>query len=398
MSSTLSPVDPFAESPTVIHDQVDANYSHDLNLVPPIIIDSSVSNQRAVQPLVQEPQADARAMEVYENAALFPREDPNANYLNILFSPPILSHLSPSDLVYNVNSLGRNGEDIFDVHTKTFVENVSRSNPSNTDCDPEIVKAFWPARPESPARPQLWQDIAFGSSDNTFSNPGFDMMVEPAGQTPESDNGTEIDLNVDIKRRLRDLKRNISATRCNCSWDADSTCSQRYLCMNSMELFDQGLYLYTHKYQPDYPLLHLPTFDPQNTSTPLLFVMCAIGLSLLKTEEAMDFIRKTYPVCVLSPITSVSLMPSQGILNAVYIQVLHSVDGSRSINDVLSPLTLAHHMLFLFISTGVGLPFTILQVLSNLSKGTLCPEKSRLLYLHSLTVSILLDNYINSRK
>ncbi|KAJ5825694.1 hypothetical protein N7474_002832 [Penicillium riverlandense] len=208
--SRLFPVDPFAERPIVINDQVDANYSEELNSIPPVITDGFGANQRAVQPLVQGPQAAARETEVYENTALFPGEDPNANYLNILFNPPVLPHLSSSDLMYDANSLGHNGGEIFDVHTNTFVENVSRSDSRNADCALKRINTSWPARAESPTRPRLWQDVAFGSMDNIFSSPAFDMMVEPASQTPESDNGTEIDLNYDIKRRLRDLKRNIS--------------------------------------------------------------------------------------------------------------------------------------------------------------------------------------------
>ncbi|KAJ5548187.1 hypothetical protein N7513_005421 [Penicillium frequentans] len=79
--------------------------------------------------------------------------------------------------------------------------------------------------------------------------------------------------------------------------------------------------------------------------------MCMIGLSFFKTEDAVDFIRKIYP----------------GILNEVYAQLIFAAADSQTPADLLNYLVLAHHTLFLFISTG----------------GKLCPEKSRSLYLHA---------------
>jgi len=74
-------------------------------------------------------------------------------------------------------------------------------------------------------------------------------------------------------------------------------CGHEYLCINTMEVFEQGLYLYFRKYQPCYPILHSVTFNADKVSDLMLFVMCMIGLSFFKTEDAVDFIRKTYPVC-----------------------------------------------------------------------------------------------------
>jgi hypothetical protein len=59
--------------------------------------------------------------------------------------------------------------------------------------------------------------------------------------------------------------------------------------------FDQGFYLYTHKYQPAYPVLHPAIFDPEKVPELLLFVIFMIGVSFLKTEEAVAFVRSTYP-------------------------------------------------------------------------------------------------------
>ncbi|KAJ5650667.1 uncharacterized protein N7484_004390 [Penicillium longicatenatum] len=122
-----------------------------------------------------------------------------------------------------------------------------------------------------------------------------------------------------------------------------------------MEVFEQGLYLYFRKYQPSYPILHSVTFNADKVSELLLFVMCMIGLSFYKTEDAVDFIRKTYP----------------GILDQVYAQLIFAAADSQTPADLLNYLVLAHHTLFLFISTG----------------GKLLPEKSRSLYLYATTPS-----------
>ncbi|KAJ5914134.1 hypothetical protein N7504_003017 [Penicillium tannophilum] len=105
-----------------------------------------------------------------------------------------------------------------------------------------------------------------------------------------------------------------------------------------MEAFEQGLYLYFRRYQPSYPILHSVTFNSEKVSELLLFVMCMIGLSFFKTEDAVDFIRKTYP----------------GILNEVYAQLIFAAADSQTPADLLNYLVLAHHTLFLFISTGTA--------------------------------------------
>lgn len=68
----------------------------------------------------------------------------------------------------------------------------------------------------------------------------------------------------------------------------------------------QGLYLYVHKFQLTYPLLHLPTLNLEKVSILILFVMSMVGITFLKTEEVGAFIRRAYPVC-----TSISHLQSK---------------------------------------------------------------------------------------
>lgn len=59
---------------------------------------------------------------------------------------------------------------------------------------------------------------------------------------------------------------------------------------------------------------------------------------------------------------------------------------------MLGPLLLAHHMLFIFISTGVCLlHFQPLAHYLTFRKGNLCLEKSQLLYQHTLLVESFLS-------
>jgi hypothetical protein len=162
------------------------------------------------------------------------------------------------------------------------------------------IQKVWPASPQhldSNTRPYFWQEIAFGSMENIFSSCDLTVgVLDPALEAPAGINGLEISLTDNSKARLRNLKRKLLV--CGCSDFMDEIkCGHEHLCINTMEVFEQGLYLYFRKYQPSYPILHSVTFNADKVSELLLFVMCMIGLSFFKTEDAVDFIRKTYPVC-----------------------------------------------------------------------------------------------------
>lgn len=161
------------------------------------------------------------------------------------------------------------------------------------------VQQFWPNRPKSTARPHFWQEIAFASLVNVFENSELATGVTSDHEVHCDTDASDLNIKPEVKNRLLDMKQDIITCGCCNLINDNVTCGQRYLCVNTTDVFDQGLYLYLHKFQPTYPFLHLPTLTLESVSTLLLFVMSMIGISFLKTEEAGAFIRRTYPVCTL---------------------------------------------------------------------------------------------------
>lgn len=227
--------------------------------------------------------------------------DSNTEMLSVLFNSSFEQSLHPLELPGNALGLPLNHSvpEIFPSPI-SFSPNGSISNRGGVDGITSRIQKVWPASPQqsdSNIRPYFWQEIAFGSLENIFSSCDLALEVlDPALETPNGINELEISLTNNSKARLRNLKRKLMV--CGCSDFLDEIkCGHEYLCINTMEVFEQGLYLYFRKYQPCYPILHSVTFNADKVSDLMLFVMCMIGLSFFKTEDAVDFIRKTYPVC-----------------------------------------------------------------------------------------------------
>lgn len=156
------------------------------------------------------------------------------------------------------------------------------------------LQAMW--RPGSYATnpSNLWQDIAHMSSHNIFSNSIMGNL--PSGsEIPVYTPTSELHISKSSKERIRKLKRKLLVCGCSEYYDG-MNCGSTYFCINSMGGIEQGLYHYAHKYQPSYPILHPATFSDETVSELLLFVMCMIGISFFKTDDAVSFIRKVYPV------------------------------------------------------------------------------------------------------
>lgn len=224
------------------------------------------------------------------------RGDSNNEFLNMLFSSSYESQLPASSFSHQtmMHSSGEGHFESSPVHA--IANNGSTSYPDATYQGATRMQAIWPGRSRRTSHPQFWHDIAFGSSSNIFAsyNPGLES--ESSSQTRIDETVPEISLSDNCKSRLRGLKRNTLVCGCNSIFNDGPTCERRYLCINTTDIFDQGFYLYAHKYQPAYPILHTATFNPENVQELLLFVMCMIGASFLKTEEAAAFVRNTYPV------------------------------------------------------------------------------------------------------
>ncbi|KAJ5380840.1 uncharacterized protein N7496_003268 [Penicillium cataractarum] len=262
--------------------------------------------------------------------------DSNTDFLNMLFNPSFNDQFTSNNAPcvsssgdMEITSLVHPAMEVFDT---TRAINNARNSGQNLS---EIGK-IWPGNSLSATRLHFWHEIAFDSPENIFSRHDIRSCIEPAQVGPDQINAVDVSLTGEVKERLRHLKKNTLTCPCDSVFGDQTTCGQRYLCANTTEVFDQGLYLYLHKYQPSYPILHPATFRPEDTSELLLFVMCMIGISYLKTEDAATFIRLTYPT----------------ILNEAFTQFIFATTESRASTEILNHLVLAHHVLFMFISTG----------------------------------------------
>ncbi|OGM41727.1 hypothetical protein ABOM_009886 [Aspergillus bombycis] len=237
------------------------------------------------------------------------------------------------------------------------VEAEPKHYPAHIRQNVKKVQSFWSTPQRLTAETQVWYEIISGSSENIFSRHDYGTCTEPSQQTQHA-GVAEICLNHEIRSQLQDLKRRLLKRQCHCSSSdgrMTDTCDEHYFCENFHGIFEQGLYLYLDKYQPTYPILHIPTFQPQTVHPLLLFTMCIIGLSFVKTEEAVRFIYHIYPA----------------LLDEVYIRVISVTPSTSNPSAMLSRLTLAHHMLFLLVVT----------------EGNICPTKSQMLHGYTLTAA-----------
>lgn len=180
----------------------------------------------------------------------------------------------------------------------TPVEAGPTSYPAHIRQNVKKVQSFWSTPQRLTAETQIWYEIISGSSDNIFSRHDYGTCTESSQQTQHA-GYAEICLTHEVRSQLQNLKRSLLKRQCHCSssdGQITDTCDEHYFCENFNGIFEQGLYLYLDKYQPTYPILHVPTFKPQTVHTLLLFTMCMIGLSFVKTEEAVRFIYHIYPV------------------------------------------------------------------------------------------------------
>jgi hypothetical protein len=61
------------------------------------------------------------------------------------------------------------------------------------------------------------------------------------------------------------------------------------------EILDMSLDLYFRHFQPLVPFIHAPTYCAKATPSPMLFAQCLIGLIILGTTGASNFVTKAYP-------------------------------------------------------------------------------------------------------
>ncbi|KAH8807379.1 hypothetical protein F5884DRAFT_674767 [Xylogone sp. PMI_703] len=65
-----------------------------------------------------------------------------------------------------------------------------------------------------------------------------------------------------------------------------------------VEIFELALEMYFFHFNPTLPLIHGPTFSAKNAPSSLLLAMCLLGLSILGTAGARNFVSKIFPIAL----------------------------------------------------------------------------------------------------
>lgn len=240
----------------------------------------------------------------------------NPELLNLLFSSsfgqPLNTNATPDALAIQSSSSIIGGLIPGELIPEPiqFSPNGSISSGGGGEGIVNRIQNTWP--PSSKAavtqiRPGFWQDVAFGSLDNIFSSHSLTGEPDSAQMGVESTGTSEVSLTDSSKIRLHMFKRKLLHCGCNDFDGYDGLkCGLESLCINTIQVFEQGLYLYSRKYQPVYPVLHTATFNVDKASELLLCVMSMIGISFFKTDDAVIFIKRFYPVCM--PYTQCQLL------------------------------------------------------------------------------------------
>ncbi|RDL41435.1 uncharacterized protein BP5553_01414 [Venustampulla echinocandica] len=78
-----------------------------------------------------------------------------------------------------------------------------------------------------------------------------------------------------------------------------------------VELLDIALDLYFRSFHPTVPFIHTPTFDPCRTPPPLLFAICLVGLVILGTSGARQFVEASFPALLTRACSEMAISCSQ---------------------------------------------------------------------------------------
>lgn len=172
------------------------------------------------------------------------------------------------------------------------------------------TRLLWPIRPRriAPMIHTLWQDISSCSDKNLLSQKDqVGAGVPPSVDPKDADS---------ILEKLRRLTARLLG--CGCRVDSPTyavdagtstdnnmpSLSQPnrvcYTCESAAELFRLGLEQYKRRFHAIIPIVHIPTFCPDDIPSTLLLVMCMLGLTFVNSEEATALVSRAFPVSQLA--------------------------------------------------------------------------------------------------
>lgn len=169
------------------------------------------------------------------------------------------------------------------------------------------ARLLWPTRTRRPAPMTYtsWQDISSCSKKNLLSQTDQVGVATPLIVHP---NGS--DSRLEKLRRLAarflccgcrnegpvyTVDDGTSAGDSNMPGLSQSSQTCR-TCESASELFRLGLEQYKRRFHATIPILHIPTFCPEDTPSTLLLVMCLLGLTFVNSEEATALVSRAFPV------------------------------------------------------------------------------------------------------
>jgi len=163
--------------------------------------------------------------------------------------------------------------------------------------------------------PTLWRDVAFEAKNNLFiqnfspSNTNISMQTDRFQYSLDEECRMRLQTVLKLyttsqRHDPQSLSRNYSSTDSG-GFDRCTTCNSLPAASfsgyhtprcDSAKIFDTGFDLYIRKFHPLMPFIHASTLIPKNAPTPMLFIMCLIGLTALNTEGSMKFVTQAFPV------------------------------------------------------------------------------------------------------
>lgn len=169
------------------------------------------------------------------------------------------------------------------------------------------TRQSWAIRPRriAPMIHTLWQDISSCSNTNLLS------------QTDQIGAGTLPRIHPDGAYSLLEKLRRLTARVLGCGCgdegsmytldDGTSTGDHNIpsqsqpsqicrSCESAAKLFRLGLDQYKRRFQATIPIVHIPTFCPEDIPSTLLLVICLLGLTFVNSEEATALVSRAFPV------------------------------------------------------------------------------------------------------
>jgi hypothetical protein len=179
------------------------------------------------------------------------------------------------------------------------VENPSIQSPSNIPSERFArVQRYWltPTNNTGRLMNTLWRDVATCSLDN--------ILGVYSGQSFNSPPALSGDLRYGLDEECRqNLLATFGQARRSTSNDAFSNAPRMSeapfgspQAFPPAEILDMALDLYFRNFQPLAPFVHIPTFSAKRTRSPVLYVMCMIGMIILGTKGTTSFVSKNFNV------------------------------------------------------------------------------------------------------